>query len=220
MSAQRSAVGSAFLWGSILGSAVVLLDVVDHFVLGGVQNLGPAVVAVLRRRHVVVVRPVTPVRILLVEGLVLLIILLLYFLAGALAARQANSTSAGIGAGVIAGAIVAIAHMVIVIVTLLLATHPAVIAGIVRGLVVALLALVLAIAAAAVGALFGRGSDVSSGGAQVAAPSAPPAPTAVGYVAGSPTLRTPVLDPHTPTPLHYGPENDYPTAPIQSSSSD
>ena len=87
---QRSVGGSALLWGSIFGGLVVVLDLVARFLLGGVDRLAPAIAAVLRRRHLVVVRTVNPGRIFLVEGIVLLITVSLFFLAGALAARRAR----------------------------------------------------------------------------------------------------------------------------------
>ncbi|MGO8950213.1 MAG: hypothetical protein ACLQUY_21655 [Ktedonobacterales bacterium] len=217
---QRSVGGSAFLWGSILGCLVVLLDVVDRFLLGGVERLGPAVVAILRRRHLVVVRPVASLRILMVEGIVLLITLLLFLLAGALAAHRASAIEAGISAGVVAGAIVAVAHMVIVVVTILLAAHPAVLAGIVRGLVVAFLAFILAIGMGAIGALIGA-RGVRAGGTTAAAPATPNTPAGPGAIRraeATPVLPAQLLGMHTPTPYHYGPENDYPTAPLKSSS--
>jgi hypothetical protein len=221
---QRSVGGSALLWGSIFGGLVVILDLIDHFLLGGVDRVAPAIVAVLRRRHLVVVRTVNPGRILLVEGIVLLITFSLFFLAGVLAARRAGASEAGIGAGALAGAIVGVAHMTIVVVIIFLAAHPAVGAEIVRGLLVAFSALILGVALGALGGLIGRGPRER--GAPSARPlyTPPPAPATIDYYPSSssagpvtpsvqaPGERTP------PTPYHYGPQNDYPTAPLQTPS--
>lgn len=190
MSQQHSVPSSALLWGSIFGGLVVVLDLVDRFLIGGVDRLAPAIAAVLRRQHLVAVRTTNPGRIFLVEGIVLLITVSLFFLAGALAARRASEIEAGIGAGVLAGAIVGVAHMLVVVLVIPLAAHPAVIAEIVRGLVIAISAVVLGVAMGALGGLIGR----------------------VTPSIQSPSEQTP------PTPYHYGPQNDYPTAPLETPS--
>jgi hypothetical protein len=203
MSQQRSVASSALLWGSIFGGLVVVLDLVDRFLIGGVDRLAPAIAAVLRRRHLVAVRTINPGRIFLVEGIVLLITVSLFFLAGALAARRATATEAGIGAGVLAGAVVGVAHMLVVILVISLTAHPAVIAEIIRGLVIAVSAVVLGVAMGALGGLIGRGPSASGFSSQ-------PAP--VTPFVQPPSERTP------PTPYHYGPQNDYPTAPLETPS--
>src|SRR5271165_1519732 len=121
---QPSVSGSAFYWGTILGGAAALLNLVDRLFLGGLELLGPEVAYLLRRRHTIAVRPVLAPRLLLVEGLVLLVVLLLFFLSGALAARRADAMEAGIGAGAVAGGVVAIVHLVVVVVGILIATTP------------------------------------------------------------------------------------------------
>ncbi len=202
---QHSASGSAFYWGAILGGAAALLDLVDRLFLGGLELLGPQVAYLLRRRHAIVVRPVLAPRLLLVEGLVLLVVLLLFFLAGAFAARRADAIEAGIGAGAVAGGIVAIVHLLVVVVGILIATTPpAVLSVVARGVEVAALAFAVAIAASALGALLGRG------------PGEAPAPTTLNYSSASSPESSRIPEPFTPTPHHYGPENDYPTAPLQS----
>src|SRR5215472_8731504 len=124
----HSVQGSALLWGAIIGGLVIIVDLFDRFLLGGVERIGPATVAVLRRRHLEVVRtPSNPGAVLLVEGLVIVISLLLLFLAGALAARRAHALEAGIGAGVVAGIIVGVAHLVVVAITIAVSAHPTVI---------------------------------------------------------------------------------------------
>jgi hypothetical protein len=219
MAQQHSVRGSAFLWGSIFGGLIVILDLVDRFVLGGVERLGPAAVAVLRRRHLALVHTPNPGYILLVEGIVLLVTILLFFLAGALAARRAYAVEAGIGAGVIAGAIVAVVHMVIVLIAILRAAHPTVGADIVRGVVTAILALLVGIGMGALGGLAGRGPRPNSSAA--IPPYTPPAPAVMGYTA-MPPASTPIEGPadytYTPTPSYVGPENNYPTAPLNTPS--
>jgi hypothetical protein len=83
--------------------------------------------------------------------------------------------------------------------------QPAVAAEIVRGVVVAFSALMLGVAMGALGGLIGRGPRSSTG--PVAPSQAPVTPSVQ-----PPSERTP------PTPYHYGPQNDYPTAPLQTPS--
>jgi hypothetical protein len=201
--------GSAFLWGTIIGVVVIILDLVDRFFLGGVERIGPAVVAVLRRRHLVVVRTPSPGAVLLVEGLIVVMTLLLFYVAGALAARRAHAVEAGIGAGVVAGIIVGVAHMGVVAITVALSAHPTVIADIVRGVIAAIVVLILGAGMGALGGLVGRGPSVDG----------TPAPTGNGALTPSPTATFRVPDErtvHTPTP--YGPESNYPTAPVKTPS--
>jgi hypothetical protein len=219
---QRSAGGSALLWGSIFGGLVVALDLVDRFLLGGVDRIAPAIAAALRRRHLAGVQTVNPGHIVLVEGTVLLITVSLFFLAGALAARRASAIEAGIGAGATSGAITGIVHMLVVFLVISRTAHPAVVADIARGLVIAVSALLLGVAMGALGGLVGRGPRTSGTlGAQplYRPPQAPPAsgfsfqPAPITPSVQPPGERTP------PTPYHYGPQNDYPTAPLQTPSS-
>jgi hypothetical protein len=219
---QRSVGGSALLWGSIFGGlVVVVLDLVDRFLLGGVDRLAPAIQAALRRRHLVAVRTVNPGRIFLVEGIVLLIIVSLFFLAGCLAARRASAIEAGIGAGALAGAIAGVAHVLVEFLVISLTAHPAVAAQIARGLMVALLALVLGIAMGALGGLIGRGPRASAAPPALPLYSPPQAPAPPGFSSEqapvTPTVQAPG-EGTPPTPYHYGPQNDYPTAPLQSPS--
>ena len=205
----HSVQGSAFLWGAIIGVAVIVVDLVDRFLLGGVERIGPAVVAVLRRRHLVVVRTLDPGAVLLVQGLVIVITLLLLFLAGAMAARRARALEAGIGAGVIAGIIVGVAHLVVVAITIALSAHPTVIADIARGVITALVVLILGAGMGALGGLAGRGPDTRGGAAPTDYGAFTPSPPAITRVPSERTVRT-------PTP--YGPESNYPTAPVQTPS--
>jgi hypothetical protein len=218
---QRSVGGSALLWGSIFGGLMVVLDLVDRFLLGGVDRLAPAIAAALRRRHLVVVRTINPGRIFLVEGIVLLIAVSLFFLAGALAARRASAIEAGIGAGALAGAIAGIAHMLVVFLVISLTAHPAVVAEIIRGLVIAVSALLLGIAMGALGGLVGRGPRASSTPRALPLYRPPEAPSTSGF-SFQPAPVTPPIQPPgertPPTPYHYGPQNDYPTAPLETPS--
>jgi hypothetical protein len=204
-----SILGSAFLWGCLIGVAVVMLDLIDRFLLGGVERIGPAAVAVLRRRHLVVVRTSNPGAVLLLEGLVIVMTLLLFFLAGALAARRARAVEAGIGAGVVAGIFVGVVHLVVVAITTALSPHPTVIADIVRGVITALVLLILGAGMGALGGLAGRGQAVEAADA---------APTAHSAFIPSPAVTTQVPDEWTPTPTPYGPESNYPTAPVKTPS--
>ena len=200
--------GSAFLWGAIIGVVAILVDLIDRFLLGGVERIGPAVVAVLRRRHLVVIRTPNPGVVLLVEGLVIVITLLLLFLAGALAARRAHAVEAGIGAGVVAGIIVGVAHLIVVALTIALSAHPTVIADIVRGVTTALAVLILGVGMGALGGLAGRGSDTPGAAA----------PAGYGTFMPAPPLTSSVPGERTSTPTPYGPESNYPTAPLQTPS--
>jgi len=120
---------------------------------------------------------------------------------------------------VIAGAIVAVVHVVIVLIAILRAAHPTVGTDIVSGLVTAILALLVGIGMGALGGLAGRGPRPNGGAATP--PYTPPAPAAMGYSAMPPTA-TPIDRPadytSTPTPSYVGPENDYPTAPLNTPS--
>jgi hypothetical protein len=195
--------GSALLWGSFFGALAVALDLLDRFLVGSVDRVGPALVNALRRRRVVGARVGHPGLVLLVEGVVILILLLLFFLAGALAAHRAHAVEAGIGAGVIAGAIVGAVHLLVVAITIFTTVRPAVVADLVIGVITALAALILGTGMGALGGLAGRGQN-STGGA-AATPYMPPS---------TPVEYTP-LPPSTPTPPPYGPESNYPTAPLQ-----
>jgi hypothetical protein len=177
-----------------------VVDLLDRFLVGSVERIGPAVVAALRRRRLAGTGAGHP-GLVLVEVVVILIVLLLFFLAGALAAHRARAVEAGIGAGVIAGAIVGGAHLLVVVVTIFAALRPAVVASLLFGLVTALTALILGAGMGALGGLAGRGQK--SPGDSAAALYVAPAP--VEY--SSPPLST-------PTPP-YGPESNYPTAPLQ-----
>jgi hypothetical protein len=121
----------------------------------------------------------------------------------------------------VAGAIAGIAHMLVVFLVIFLTAHPAVVAETIRGLVIAVLALLLGVALGALGGLVGRGPRASS------TPGALPlyrplqTPSASGF-SSQPAPVTPSVQPPgertPPTPYHYGPQNDYPTAPLETPS--
>lgn len=206
---KHSVGGSALLWGSCFGALAVMLDLVDRFLLGSLDRIGPAVLAVLRRRRLVGARAAHPGLVLLAEGIVILILLLLFLLAGALAAHRAHAIEAGIGAGVIAGALVGVAHLLVVIIIILAANHPTVVADLLLGLITAIAALILGAGMGALGGLAGRGQSPT--GDSAAAPYVPLSPAPVNFSSGP-------SEPFTPTPPQYGPESNYPTAPLQTPS--
>jgi hypothetical protein len=111
--------------------------------------------------------------------------------------------------------------MLVVFLVISLTAHPAVAVDIVRGLVIAVLALMLGVAMGSLGGLIGRGPRASTAPAALPLYRPPQAPAASGFSSPSAPV-TPSVQPESdrtpPTPYHYGPQNDYPTAPLQTPS--